>query len=140
MTTLQDVAAWKNVAFDPSTIATTPIKVQGISPVDHDVVIRLLITREHADYFFHSGLFRGHDVLITSATCWNSATDEQIPVDDSLYTAHLVALLSEAHAIAAFPYNIGSPTTRYRLILVGEDQKPQRPTPLQLTHLLASQV
>jgi hypothetical protein len=102
------------------------------------VIIRILISREHADEFFMTGLFRGLDVLITSATCWNPSTEQQLPVDETLYRAHLIELLGRVHEFAAFPHNMGSVSTEYRLILVNEDQKPRIPTPLQMTHLSRS--
>ncbi|MCW2287058.1 hypothetical protein EDF60_1708 [Leucobacter luti] len=135
MTTLQDVEAWKNVAIDPTAIAQHPVKIQAFSPVDENVVIRMLITREHADGFFRTGLFLGLDVLIISATCWNCTTDEQLPVDETLFKAHIIHLLGETQEFAAFPHAMGSNDTSYRLMLVGSDQKPRIPTPAQMEHL-----
>lgn len=112
-----------------------PVKIQGIHPIDENVIIRLLISREHAVDHFGNGLFAGLDVLILSATCWDKRTERQLPVDETLFKAHLIELLGKTQEFAAFPHHMGSPGVSYRLMLVNEDQKPRIPTPLQMASL-----
>lgn len=136
MTTLSEVEAWKRVATDPTKINLPPVKIQGIHPIDESTIIRLLITREHASDLFGTTLFGDLDVLITSATCWDSQSSNQLPMNEALYRAHLTELLSRAHQLAAFPMPMGTPGTEYRLVLIDESQKPKAPTPLQAAHLM----
>ena len=135
MTTHKEVEAWKAVATDPGTAGKHPRTIQGQHPLKRDVVIRLGISREPADELFRTGLFAGLDVLITSATCWNSRTESQIELDEKLYTAHLRQLLGEVHEFAAFAHDMGNTSAFYRVILVDKDQKPRIPTEMQMKHL-----
>lgn len=135
MTTLIDVENWKSVATDHGAVGRLPLKVQGMHPINEDVIIRLLISREHAIDHFGTNLFANLDALILSATCWSNQTRQQLPVDEKLFEAHIAELLGPAHAFAAFPQAMGSPSVSYRVLLIDEDQKPRVPTPLQTAFL-----
>lgn len=121
-----DVADWRRIAYDPTAIALSPVRIDGISPVDHDIVIRVLITREHADQFLGPKQLRGMDVLILSASCWRASTGLQVDVDETLFRAHIIHLLSHDHLRASFDYTkvMSRSRTRYRLVLIDDEHQP----------------
>ncbi|UOR02089.1 hypothetical protein MUN77_01780 [Leucobacter allii] len=120
MTNANDyTSAWRRVATDPTAIDRKPEVLHGISPMDHNMEIKILITREHAGPFFASGNLDHTDVLILSATCWDRTTHENIATDETLFKAHILGILGREHLQASFK-TVLAPNSRasYRLILI----------------------
>lgn len=125
----ETVAAWKNVAIDPATRGQEARKVQGLHPKRPHVMIKLCISRQSAAHLFDAidegGVNPDLDMLIVSATCWDTNERVQIETDETLFTAHIMGLLSMGHFSASFHYpTVPGSRTSYRVILLGEDQKP----------------
>lgn len=120
-----EVAAWRAVALDSQRVGEPAVMLSGRHPSDDSVIIRLGITRQHADELLGSADLRGIDALMLSASCWNAESGEQIDTDESLFIAHIHKLLSREHALASFEADLEPDSrTHYRLVLVDQRQQP----------------
>lgn len=126
----ETVTRWQNVATDPATRGAEAEKIQGLHPKNPNIMIKLCISRQSASHLFdaldENGVGDpGVDMLIISATCWNTSSHEQIDTDETLFMAHVVTLLSSDHFQASFHYPmVPESRTSYRVVLIDETQAP----------------
>ncbi|WP_053386981.1 hypothetical protein [Leucobacter japonicus] len=126
----ETVTIWKNVATDPTTRGEEARKVQGLHPMQPHIMIKLCISRQSASHLFtaideNGETDPGVDMLIVSATCWDTNKRKQIDTNETLFTAHITSLLSMEHYSASFHYPmVPGSRTSYRVILLDENQKP----------------
>lgn len=120
-----EVAAWRAVAADPARLDEPAAMISGRHPGGDEVIIRLGITRQHAQHLLGTEDLQGVDALVLSASCWNATSGEQVETDDTLFLAHIHKLLSRDHALASFEADLAPESrTHYRMVLIGKDQKP----------------